>query len=243
MDYQLLYVATGSAHFFFQGKEQEVDAGNVVLYFPHEEQRYFYRAADHPEVFWVHFTGYDVTNILAYYGLSRKQRVYRTGTLPEFRWIFTRMIQELQCCRPLFEEFLASLLNDLLLLIRRQTLCDSGSVSSVQNEIELAAAYFNEHYNEDISIREYAKEHHISTNHFIRNFRIFFGMTPARYLVALRMSNAQALLETQQYSIKEVAAIVGYRDPLYFGQVFRREVGMPPSEYRKQFHLSVQDSE
>lgn len=43
VDYQLLYVA----------------AGNIVRYCPIEEQRYLYYGADHPEVFWVHFTGYD----------------------------------------------------------------------------------------------------------------------------------------------------------------------------------------
>ena len=57
LDYQLLYVASGKAHFYFDGKEEIVSAGNMVLYRPKEEQRYYYYGADHPEVYWVHFTG------------------------------------------------------------------------------------------------------------------------------------------------------------------------------------------
>jgi AraC-like DNA-binding protein len=238
VDYQLLYIATGQAHFFFNGKEEIVSAGNIVLYFPREEQKYTYYADEHPEVFWVHFTGYDVKNILKYYKFNSERHVYHTGTVPEFRWLFTRMIQEMQMCRPLYEEMLASLLNDLMLLINRQNQYTQPIINTVQSEMEQAVSYFNEHYNEDISVNDYAKAHHISTNHFIRNFKQYVGMTPMQYIVSIRMTNAQALLETEDYSIKEIAAIVGYNDALYFGQVFKREVGMPPSKYRIEQHTS-----
>ena len=64
VDFQLLYVSSGKGHFYFNGKEHIVPAGNMVLYRPREEQRYYYYGADHTEVFWVHFTGGNVTNIL-----------------------------------------------------------------------------------------------------------------------------------------------------------------------------------
>ena len=56
-DYQILYVANGKAHFWFDGVEQVVSAGNMVLYKPDEIQKYVYYLEDHPEVFWIHFTG------------------------------------------------------------------------------------------------------------------------------------------------------------------------------------------
>ena len=65
-DYQILYVANGKAHFWFDGVEQVVSAGNMVLYKPDEIQKYVYYLEDHPEVFWIHFTGNDVKNILTY---------------------------------------------------------------------------------------------------------------------------------------------------------------------------------
>ncbi|MFZ2758147.1 MAG: AraC family ligand binding domain-containing protein, partial [Gemmiger qucibialis] len=68
-DYQILYVANGKTHFWFDGKEEIVSAGHMVLYKPEEIQKYVYYLEDNPEVFWIHFTGSDVKNILAYHGI------------------------------------------------------------------------------------------------------------------------------------------------------------------------------
>ncbi len=75
-DYQILYVASGKAHFWFNGIEEIVDSGHMVLYKPKEVQKYVYYVEDHPEVFWIHFTGYDVKNILEYHGISLNQHVF-----------------------------------------------------------------------------------------------------------------------------------------------------------------------
>lgn len=233
LDYQLLYVSKGKTHFWFGGKEEVVTAGSMVLYLPREEQRYVYYAAEHPEVFWVHFTGYDVKNILSYYGFSPKQRVYHTGTLPEFKWLYQRMIQELQLCRPLYEEFLASLLNDLFLLIRRAISQEPSCLPGLRGDIAEAVSWFGENYNKKLSVEHYAEEHHISVNHFIRSFKQYTGMTPGQYITSVRITNAQSLLERGDYNIREIAAIVGYEDALYFSRVFHRQVGMSPTEYRK----------
>jgi len=68
-------------------------------------------------------------------------------------------------------------------------------------------------------------------------------MTPKQYIVSLRITNAQMLLESSGYTIQEIAAFVGYNDPLYFGQVFKREVGVPPSQYRKNYSARQDHSE
>ena len=64
LDYQLLYIASGKTIFYFNGEPREVTAGHMVLFQPRQEQHYEYHAVDRPEVYWVHFTGSDVKNIL-----------------------------------------------------------------------------------------------------------------------------------------------------------------------------------
>lgn len=98
-----------------------------------------------------------------------------------------------------------------------------------------AIAYFSENYNREISVSEYAKTRHISTNHFIRSLKQYTGMTPKQYITSLRMANAQMLLESSGYTIQEIADFVGYGDALYFGRLFKRQTGMTPSQYRKQY--------
>ena len=233
-DYQILYVANGKTHFWFDGKEKIVSAGHMVLYKPDEIQKYVYYLEDNPEVFWIHFTGSDVKNILAYHGISLDEHVFYCGVLPDYKALFRKIIQELQLCRYGYEDYIASLFNDILLLVDRQQHEQKKATGNVQEQIERAAAYFNENYNTKISIDDYAESLHISTNWFIHNFKQYVGMSPAQYILSLRMVNAQSLLERTTYNIKEISEIVGYENPLYFSRVFKKEIGKSPAQYRKE---------
>lgn len=232
-DYQILYVASGKAHFWFNGIEEIVDSGHMVLYQPKEVQKYVYYVEDHPEVFRIHFTGYDVKNILEYHGISLDQHVFYSGTLPEYKMSFRKIIQELQQCKYGYEDYIASLFNNILLLVSRQQQEGENAATNIPEEIEAAAAYFNEHYNTKISVEQYAESLHISTNWFIRNFKQYMKISPAQYILSLRMVNAQSLLENIDYNIGEIAEIVGYENQLYFSRVFKKEYGVSPAQYRK----------
>ena len=232
-DYQILYVASGKAHFWFNGIEEIVDSGHMVLYKPKEVQKYVYYVEDHPEVFWIHFTGYDVKNILEYHGISLNQHVFYSGTLPEYKMSFRKIIQELQQCKYGYEDYIASLFNNILLLVSRQQQEGENAATNIPEEIEAAAAYFNEHYNTKISVEQYAESLHSSTNWVIRNFKQYMKISPAQYILSLRMVNAQSLLENTDYNIGEIAEIVGYENQLYFSRVFKKEYGVSPAQYRK----------
>ena len=51
-----------------------------------------------------------------------------------------------------------------------------------------AVTYFNENYNRDINIEEYATSKGMSVSWFIRNFKKFTGSTPMQFIVALRVN-------------------------------------------------------
>ena len=238
-DYQILYVASGKAHFWFNGIEEIVDSGHMVLYKPKEVQKYVYYVEDHPEVFWIHFTGYDVKNILEYHGISLNQHVFYSGTLPEYKMSFRKIIRELQQCEYGYEDYIASSFNNILLLVSRQQQNGENYTVTIPEEIEIAVSYFNENYNTKISVAQYAESLHISTNWFIRNFKQHMKMSPAQYLLSLRMVNAQSLLENTDYSVGEIAEIVGYDNQLYFSRVFKKEYGISQRSIGKEQKTKV----
>ena len=53
-DYQLLYIASGCAHFFINGSEKIVTAGHVIIYLPDQAQEYIYYKEDKTNVYWIH---------------------------------------------------------------------------------------------------------------------------------------------------------------------------------------------
>lgn len=236
LDFQLLYVASGKTHFYFEeGKDTVVSAGNMVLYRPKEPQKYVYYGSEQAEVYWVHFTGSNVRNILKSYGITNDMRVIPAGTLLEYSRIFKQMIQELQQCRAGYEELLAMLLRQIFIIINRQMTKERTLKSDyLDMEMELALEYFNTNYNKDLNIDDYAASRGMSVSWFIRTFKQYAGTTPMQYIVALRITNAQMLLETTNYNVTEIGNFVGYDNPLYFSRIFKKQKGFSPSEYRKQ---------
>ena len=212
LDYQLLYIASGRAHFYFDGKPTVVEAGNMVLYRPREEQRYYY-GADQTEVYWVHYTGISI----------------------EYKNLFMSMIEELNLQRIDYEEMLINYFTILLISLHRIAL-QKPRKKNLQNmnDMEQAAQYFRMHYNKPISIEDYAVSHNMSISWFIQNFRQYANTTPAQYVQSLRLTNAKMLLETTNYNITEIANLVGYENPLYFSRFFRKQCGISPSQFRKQ---------
>ena len=53
----------------------------MVIYHPKEEQRYYYYGVDQTEVYWVHFTGNNITNILRQHGISDDMHIIYTGMI------------------------------------------------------------------------------------------------------------------------------------------------------------------
>lgn len=236
LDFQLLYVASGKTHFYFEeGKDTVVSAGNMVLYRPKEPQKYVYYGSEQAEVYWVHFTGSNVRNILKSYGITNDMRVIPAGTLLEYSRIFKQMIQELQQCRAGYEELLAMLLRQIFIIINRQLTKESTLKSDyLDTEMELALEYFSTNYNKELNVEDYAASRGMSVSWFIRTFKQYAGTTPMQYIVALRITNAQMLLETTNYNVTEIGNFVGYDNPLYFSRIFKKQKGFSPSEYRKQ---------
>lgn len=238
LDYQLLYIAAGKAHFHLDGKEQVVTAGHMVLYRPKEPQKYEYYGEDQTEVYWVHFTGGNVKNILRSYGLTDDKRVFYCGSGLDYQNLFRTMINELQMCKENYEEVLETYLRLIFIMLKRYFANATKSDNAhVVEEIDKATLYFNEHYSEDISIDEYAQNNHVSVSWFIRTFKQCTGSTPMQYILSKRIYNAEILLHDSTYNVTEIAEIVGYDNPLYFSRIFKKVKGISPSEYRKNINL------
>jgi len=234
IDWQLLYVASGKAHFYIGDQDIEVTAGNMVLYPPKQVMHYEYFGKDKPEVYWVHFTGSDVKNILKKHDIPLDKNVFYAGTSSTYAYLFKEMINELQTCRVGYDELLSMYLQQIFLLIQRTRQEKHPTVNThIQEEMELARRYFQEHYNEEINIEEYALSRNMSVSWFLRNFKQVTMKSPMQYILSIRISNAVSLLESTDYNVTEISTIVGYDNPLYFSRIFKKQRGVSPSDYRK----------
>ncbi len=95
-----------------------------------------------------------------------------------------------------------------------------------------ALEYVHHHLHRSIYIAEVAQACGYSEPHLRRLFRQHVSMTPTEYITRARIERAQRLLHTNQFTISQVAAAVGFTDPFHFSRKFKSVVCVPPRAYR-----------
>lgn len=101
--------------------------------------------------------------------------------------------------------------------------------------VEKMVNYFEDHFNEKISLDQVAENMYLSPFYISKIFKSETGDTPIRHLINIRLEKAKELLENgYKGSIQEVAASVGYDDAYHFSKLFKKHYGVSPSHVRKQ---------
>ncbi len=95
-----------------------------------------------------------------------------------------------------------------------------------------------EHYHENITVRSVAEALYMSESNVMHAFKDQLNMTFNEYVTSYRLTKAKALLRTGKHHVYEVAAKVGYGDVKYFSQVFKKHLGMTPSDFIKRVGTS-----
>ncbi|HPV02840.1 MAG TPA: response regulator transcription factor [Clostridiales bacterium] len=105
---------------------------------------------------------------------------------------------------------------------------------SIKLILRKAVEYLHEHYHEPITLNEVAEHTHVSTYYISRMFKKEIGKNFVDYLNELRIEKAKELLKDVRYKTYEVAEKVGIPDAHYFSRLFKKYVGITPTEYREQ---------
>ena len=231
-DYQLLYIASGIAHFQKGETYVPLPAGSAVLYHPNHTQFYYYSAEDSSEVYWIHFTGNRVSQYLSDWGVPDND-FYNVGINSRYISFFNHIIHEQQLKKENYMELCKYYLIQILILMNRGMKEASAPYNNHVSIINKTVTYLHEHYNEPISIIDLAKENHLTPNWFNHCFQEYYGMSPQAYLLNIRIDKAKEFLTNYMLSISDVDLLTGYSDAFYFSRIFKRKTGLSPQQYRK----------
>lgn len=107
-------------------------------------------------------------------------------------------------------------------------------IAESREEIELACAYMEQHFEEPVTLEDLCTCSHLSKSTLLRAFTKSKGVTPYRYLQAIRIDRAKKLLE-QGVCASDAAMRTGFADQSHFTNFFHTFIGLSPAAYGRIF--------
>jgi len=107
-------------------------------------------------------------------------------------------------------------------------------IGPIEDErVARAVAYLHEHFDESPSLNQVAHHARVSPFHFHRLFTKVVGLTPKHYLLRKQVQVGKWLLRSTTLPVGKIATQCGFSSHGHFTSTFRRQVGLSPSEYRR----------
>ncbi|WP_080843918.1 AraC family transcriptional regulator [Cytobacillus gottheilii] len=98
--------------------------------------------------------------------------------------------------------------------------------------------YLSDHLQSKITLADISKEFNFHPHYIIELFRKKFDTTPMNFLQQLRIEKSKEYLEFSNFTITEIAELVGLSAP-YFSRLFSMKEGISPTDYREQARTVV----
>lgn len=101
------------------------------------------------------------------------------------------------------------------------------------DSVSSAKSFIASHAAEDMTLGRVLQHVHVSRFHFCRIFKQATGITLTEYIARIRVEKAKALLLDSSARVSEIVFAAGFGSVPQFNSVFRRFVGMSPTQYRR----------
>ena len=230
-DYHILYITEGCCHALIDGALQKVDAGNIILYRPFEEQLYKFYAKDLPVSCYIHFSGTECEKLLNELDINKSiLYVGKSHTLSE---LFLDMRDEYIVEKPFKKEVCSALLMRFLSHAARISKYrqDGTDIKSTKRMQEICS-HMHKNYTLPLTVEYYAKKCNLSVDRFSHAFKESVGVSPKKYMLEIKIDVALDLLKNSDLDISEISAAVGISDSNYFTKLIKRYTGHTPSYFR-----------
>lgn len=239
---ELFYIVGGDGQFQINGKLFPVQAHQLVVVNPnilHTEVSYEARPLEYIVL--------GIEGVALTIPGSDEAR-YCFYSFPEHNAVLSCMqhiLQEMQERRPEYQTLCLACMDIIMVELMR-----SASVSVTQTQSRFPANrqcasvrdYIDQHYKENLTLDALAEKASINKYYMAHAFKQEYGISPINYLIACRIREGKRLLAETDFSLSQIAAVLGFSSSSYFSQRFRNAERMSPTEYRKANQVNLRHS-
>lgn len=229
-NYLLIYCTAGKGTLTSDDRKYQISSGDLILLERDHAHSYQADADDPWTIYWLHYDGKLADEFYRHTHITTP--VLNIGVQPRIVRIFDGL-SELRRSTYQLAEFiqgshqLQAMLSYMALLVRQQR-PQSGKTL----DWERLRAIMQEHIHGQLNLDALAASATLSKYHFTKKFKALSGQSPIQYFINMKIQRACYLLDSTSQPVKQVAAAVGYDDAYYFSRLFKKVIGLSPSEYR-----------
>jgi len=236
-DWLLIYTEAGAGRLVSPQGTSITRPGDVVLYAPHEPQDYATAPdAGRWHLLWTHFVPKPHWQAWLHWPVGENGlkllRLEKNEVRGDFRAAMRRMIQLATRPLPIAADLAMLALEEALLWAKLAAFQDQWV--TMDDRARKAINYLATHFREPFLLDDLARHCGLSVSRLAHLFKEQTGISPQRFLEQHRMQLASRLLRMTDFTVTEVAGEVGYADPFYFSNRFRRYSGKSPNQFRAQ---------
>jgi AraC-like DNA-binding protein len=231
----IIYCVMGSGWCRTPGQELKVSPGELLIVPPGLAHKYGADERRPWTIHWVHAKGRLLSPFLQELDAAERATVVFIGKDPLSVTLFEEVLEVAERGYAFAQLLQAGqALSHLLAVLVRRARETHREADDTEQRIGQSIEYLKNNLQRRLDVRALSKVAGLSPSHYSALFKNRTGYAPIDYLARLRMHRACQLLDTTNHSIKGIAALVGYKDQLYFSRVFRAIHDVSPSDYRSQ---------
>lgn len=235
-DHLVIFCSDGKGHVETDKWRGEVQKGDVLL-LPQDISHKYKAAKNEPwSIFWVHLKGHLFMPFMENLGYNSRQPVVHPLQYQDIEQEFLSLLDAGQDTFDLTNFIYAANVCKKLLGQLCIQVPNAQQKVSTDFEINQFDLYLQENLSTNITLNDMAKAVGLSKYHFAKKFQRHTGTSPMQYFLQKKVQYACHLLDSSQYTIKQIAKRLGYEDPYYFSRLFKKTMGLSPSQYRRSSH-------
>ncbi len=229
---ELTYVDQGSLHSVAEGQDLLLKQGDIVIYGPGQWHMQYADIGVAPRFVTLSFdvSGGDIMPLLS-----------RKFTAPQkVVTILQEMLREQERMDSYSNDLILSLLNQLLLLLLRESSAPQGgklqTANAVHSENEIirqAQQFVSAHIREKLSVPLVARQVDVSPSYLTALFHKNLQISPGEYIRRIKLQESKQMIRENKYNFTEIAAQLQYSTVHHFSRQFKEKFGITPTEYAK----------
>lgn len=233
-EHVLIFCLAGEGLVRLGRTQHRLQAGCGVVLPPGEAHRYGADEAAPWTIFWFHFVGGRAADYVDALGVRRGRPQFWVQQVDVIAEAFEDCYRHVEGGYTDGELFaLSTGFARLLGLCRSLQRSSNERRRHTEERVQRTLRFMRENLHRSVTLDELARGAALSVPHFSAMFRQQMRCSPVEFHIRLKMQRACEMLLSTSLAASQIAAQVGYEDPLYFSRVFRQKIGVSPRAYRQ----------